>query len=300
MQIFYDDDGEKMLVDGEYLKKSILRSDLVPIPMTLEVDVRVEIDSIQFFKEGKQIHTGNGDEFTIIKSEVISSGKIQGGNMAQYMSITAVLSAFVNACFVKDRSIRKVKTSLVDIYRSIGCKLSAVDGDFTVPVFNCLSGEPPSFQIAAILQESAGVICWRDGRLVFRPLADLFKQEAITDLPIISAESVSSGFLERHEIPTFYSIDAAGEFIYGNKSKARSARFVADKDIVTLRNMSTCLVLKQVSRISYNENIVAGDLIQVSADEQLVVITAAHVYSVGMDGDAPRQYTKLWLGELHK
>jgi len=64
--------------------------------------------------------------------------------------------------------------------------------------------------------------------------------------------------------------------------------------------MSTCLILKQISRISYNDNIVAGDLIQVSADEKLIVITAAHVFSGGIDGDPARQYTKLWLGELHK
>lgn len=300
MQVFYDDGGEKQLIDGEYLKKYVLRNDLVPIPVTLEIDVRVEVDSMAFFEEGKKLYTANGDEFTILKSEVVSSGKVQGGNLAQYVEIIAVLSALVNACYVRDKPMRKLKTNLTDIYRSVGCKLQAVEGDFSVPVFNCLTGEPPTFQIAKILQESAGVIAWRDGKLFFKPVLDLFKQEALTDIPITSAESIQSGFLERHEIPTFYSIDESGNFIYGNKEKARTARFVADKDVITLRNMSTCLVLKQVSRIGYNDNIVAGDLIQVSADEFLVVITVAHVFSMGIDGDAPRQYTKLWLGELHK
>lgn len=300
MQLFYDDEGEPQLVDGQYLKKFVLRNDLVPIPVTLEVEVRVEEDTKPYFEQGKKLYTVNGDEFVILKSEVVSSGKVQGGNLAQYVAVIAVLSSVIDACYVKDRSIRKVKTNLSDIYRTIGCKLDSIDGDFTVPTFNCMAGEPPSFQISVILQESAGVMCWRDGQLSFRPLVSLFAQEAITDIPVTSAENIASGFLERHEIPTFYSVDDSGNFIYGNKEKARSARFVANKDEITLRNMSTCLLLKQVSRIGYNDTIVAGDLIQVSDSESLVVITAAHVFAAGVDGDAPQQYTKLWLGELHK
>lgn len=300
MQVFYEDGGDKLLVDGEYIKKAVIRSDLVPIPVTLELDIRVEEDSKIFFEQGKKLYTGNGDEFTILKSEVVSSGKIQGGNMAQFVSIIAVLSALIDACYVKDRSIRKVKTNLSDVYRSIGCKLQGIDGDFSVSEFNCLAGEPPSFQISVILQESGGVITWLDGRLGFKTYNDLFSQEPLTDIPIYSAESVSSGFIERHEIPTFYSVNDQGDFIYGNQNKSRTLRFVPNKDEITLRNMSTCLVLKQVSRIGYNDNIRAGDLIQVNEKDSLVVITAAHVFSVGIDGDPARQYTKLWLGELHK
>lgn len=300
MQIFFDDDGERSLIDGEYLRKYVLRNDLVPVPVTIEADIRAEEESLIFFETGKKLYTANDDEFTIIKSEVVKSGKMQGEGMAQYVSIIAVLASVADVCYVKDRAIRKLQTSLSDIYRSIGCSLNGIVGDFTVPTFNCTAGEPPSYQIAVILQESAGVVCWRDGELSFKSLNSLFEQEALTDIPITSAESLSSGFLERHSIPSFYSTDESGEFIYGNKEKARTARFVADKDIITLRNMSTCLVLKQVSRIAFNDNIVAGDLIQINASEKLVVMTAAHVFSAGVDGDSAQQYTKLWLGELHK
>lgn len=300
MQIFYEDDGEKLLVDGEYLKKFILRNDLVPIPVTIEADIRAEDESLRFFEQGKKIYTANDDEFVIIKSKVVKSGKMQGVNMAQYVSVIAVLSSVVEACYIKNRAIKKTSTSLSDIYRSIGCRLESINGDITVPVFNCAAGEPPSFQIAVILQESAGTICWRDGVLSFKRLIELFKQEALNDIPITSAESLKSGFLERHEIPSFYSTDENGNFIFGNQEKSRTARYVANKDLMTLRNMSTCLVLKQISRINYNDNIVAGDLIQINESESLVVITAAHVFSAGVDGDSPQQYSKLWLGELHR
>lgn len=300
MQIFYDDGGEKQLVDGQFLKSFVLRNDLVPIPVTLEAEIRAEDEVLPFFEQGKKVYTANGDEFIILKSEPISSGRVQGGNIAQVVKIIAVLSSLTNACYVKERSIYKKNTTLADIYRALGCKADSIQGDLTVPLFNCMAGDSPSYQIAVILQESAGVMRWRDGQLSFMRLDDLFKQEAITDVPITAAETVQSGFLERHEIPTFYSVDDNGEFIYGNKDKARTARFVPNKDALTLKNMSTCLILKQISRISYNDNIVAGDLIQVSADEKLIVITAAHVFSGGIDGDPARQYTKLWLGELHK
>lgn len=300
MQIFYDDEGEKQVVSGEYLKKFILRNDLVPVPVTLEVDVRVEDEAKKFFEEGCKIYTANSDEFIILKSEPVISGKVQGNNIAQYVSITAVLSNMANICFARETALKKVNTSLADIYKTLGCRVAKVESDITVPVFNCMKGEPPSFQIACILQESGGVIRWKDGKLAFFRLQALFQQEVLTDVPIASASTVKSGFLERHEIPSFYSVDDAGNFIYGDIKKARSARFVANKDLATLQNMSKCLVLKQVSRIDYNENIVAGDLIQVSKDEQLVVMTAVHVFSAGVDGDMPRQYTKLWLGEICK
>lgn len=299
MQLFYDDDGEKQLVDGEYLKSYVLRNDLVPVPVTLEADIRVDAESIKFFEQGMKVYTAGDDEFIILKSEPMSSGKVQGGDVAQLVRIIAVLSSLVNACYVKEKSIRKTNTTLADIYRSIGCRADTMQGDLTVPSFNCMAGESPSYQIAVILQESAGVIRWRAGELAFVRLDDLFKQEPITDIPIVAGETVVSGFLERHEIPSFYSVDENGEFIYGNKEKARTARFVANKDLLTLKNMSKCLVLKQVSRIAYNDNICAGDLIQVGPEENLVVITAVHVFTKGTDGDSPRQYTKLWLGELH-
>lgn len=300
MQLYYQENGEFNAVDGQFLKMFILRNDLVPIPVTIEADIRIQDESLHLFGEGCKLQTANGDEFTIIKSKLVSSGKVQGTDIAQYVSIIAVISSMVNACFIKDRPIRKVKTSLSEIYRSIGCTFNSIEGDFAVPVYNCLVGEPPSFQIAQILQENAGVMSWRDGKLRFIRVVDLFKQEPLSSTPIIAGEGLDSGFLERFEVPSFYSIDKNGAFIYGNKEKARTARFIPNKDLATLRNMSTCLVLKQISRIAYNDNIVAGDLLRVSETESLVVITVAHVFSAGIDGDQPRQYTKLWLGELYK
>lgn len=305
MQIYYDDDGEKTLLDGKFLKSCVVRTDLVPIPVTVEAEIRVDSSTKHFFEQGSTIYTSNQDEFVIIKSEEITSDKVQVKDLAQSMKIIAVLSSVVDAAYVKEKSIKKDKTTLTNIYRIIGCKLKKIVGDFTVPTFCCLAGDPPTFQIAMILQESGGVICWREGELHFIALRDLFSQEVLTDIPIVSAQNVQNGFMERHEIPSFYSINEAGEFIYGNREKARTARFIANKDEVTLRNMSTCLVKKQESRIAYNENINAGDLIRVGVDENnnpinLVVITAAHVFSAGIDGDTPQQYTKLWLGELHQ
>lgn len=300
MQLFYQDGEEFSLINSQFIKKFILRSDLVPIPVTIEADIRVQPDSQGYFDEGKLLQTANGDEFSIIKSKLISSGKVQGDNVAQYVSIIAVLSSMREACFLKKQPIRKYKTTLSDIYRSIGCKFSSIEGDFAVPVYNCLVGEPPSFQIAQILQENAGVMSWRDGKLKFVRVEDIFKQEPLEGIPIIAGEGLESGFLERHAVPTFVSTDQNGEFIVNENPKARTVRYVPNKNKATLRNMGICLVLKQISRIAYNGNIIAGDLVKVSESEKLAVITVAHVYSAGIDGDPPRQYTKLWLGELHK
>lgn len=301
MQLLYKDESNEFIeINGGFIKKIVIRSDLVPIPMTLEADIRVDEDSLHYFLEGSELQLGNGDQFTIIKSRLINSGNVQGRNVARFMSVIAVLTPLVNACFVRDRPIRRKNTTLAGVYRAIGCTFRSIEGDFAVPVYNCLVGEPPSFQIAQILQENAGVMSWRDGNLKIERVEELFKKEPILNMPLIRGEEIGSQFLARHEVPTFYSMDKNGNPIFGDQKKARTARYVPNKDLATLRNMSTCLVLKQVSRVAYKPNIIAGDLLRISADEKLAVITVAHVFSAGIDGDPPRQYSKLWLGELRK
>lgn len=300
MQLYYDDEGQKSLIRGDFIKKSVIRTDLVPIPITLEAQIRIDSESSSFFEEGKKIYTEHYDELTIVKSEPIKSGRVQGDQEAQFVSIIAVLAATKEAAFIMERAIIKQNSSLAAIYRSVGCSLKQIEGDFAVPYFACFAGEAPTFHIGRILQENGGVMRWKDGKLSFIPLRDLFTQEPVTDITISSGIDINSGFLERHDIPTYYSIDDNGNFIFGNRAKARKAKYVAGKDEITLRNMSRCLILAKTLQIAYNNNVVAGDLVQMDAENSFVVITSASVFAAGTDGDPPQQYTKLWLGVLYE
>lgn len=287
-------------IRGDLIKSSVLRSDLAPIPLTLEAEIRVDDDMARRLAEGCVLTLGSGDAMRIVKSVKTVGRATQGKHEIAAVHITAMLDACHGIAFVRSRAIIKESAALSAIYRAAGAALQAVDADFPAPRFSCLVGDTPSFHISRVLQEEGGVVRWKAGRLKFFRLPDLFKQKAVTDLPNNASDDVASGFLERHEIPSFFSLNEAGSFVFGNRTKPRSVRYSPFKDVQRLRSMSRCLVLRKILKIDYAGQVAAGDLINFAGGDQLCVITAAHVFESGTDGSGSNQYTRLWLGSLEQ
>lgn len=286
-------------IRGDLIKSAVVRSDLTPIPMTFEADIRTDSDMASFLAEGKLL-TVNGDFFRIIA--LPADGKppmAQGDNGMESTKIIALLDSCCNAAFIRSKALTVEKTTLAAIYKASGASLKAVDADISVPYFCCLSGGCPTMPIAQVLQEQGGVVRWKNGKLTFFRLPDLFNQKIALSLKDGDTENVNSGFLERHEVPSFYSIADDGGFIYGNRTKPRTATYVPNKNEQQLQNMSRCLIhRKQVPRMSMSPDIAAGDLIGIDNGKTLVVITAAHAFMGGGDGSGSDAYTRLWLGDL--
>lgn len=299
MELYFGEDGDQR-IRGDFIRRAVLRSDLVPIPLTLEAEIRVETDTAHHFEVGKKVTTYAGDALEIIKSEHIQQARMQDGDLAGSVRFIAILQTVSQVAFIKARAVIKRNASLSEVYRACGATLRGIEGDFAVPRFACLAGEAHTFHISRALQEAGGVVRWRDGGLSFIPLGALFSQEPVDIIVDSSSDDVESGFLERHEIPWFYGLDADGEFVHGNRGKARAARFQPGAGVMTLRNMTECLVLSKVTRLKYTEKVAAGDLIEVIGGEPLVVMTAAVLFAPGADGDEPEQYTRVWLGRLEK
>lgn len=291
-------------IRGDLIKSAVLRSDLSPVPVTLEAEIRLDEGMAKLLSEGESVTTGEGDAIRIIKSVRNDSPVIQGAREISTMRITGLLDACQSAdsssgiAFVRSRAIIKEDVTLSAIYRAAGARIRAVDADFHVPRFCCPIGGTPSFHIARILQEEGGTVRWKAGRLQFMRLGDLLKQDAIADLPNNSSDDIASGFLERHEVPWFYSLNASGDATFGNQSKPRNVRYSPFKNEQKLRNMSRCLVQRKVSKIGLAENISAGDAINFLGYGKLAVITAAHVFESGTDGGSCNQYTRIWTGSV--
>ena len=281
---------------GDLVKCSILRSDLSPVPVTLEAEIRVDDGLSRLLAEGEVITTGSGDALRILKSVRTTSRESQGAREPSVLSITAALDACHKVAFVRARAIVKENASLSAIYRASGSSLRAIDADFPVPRFTCLIGGTPSFPIAQILQEEGGVVRWKAGQLRFIRLKDLFRQKASANLPSNASDDLDSEFLERHEIPSFFSAGVDGGLIFGDFSKPRTVSFSPHANVQRLSNMSQCLVQRKITKIDYASQLCAGDLIEFVGGPPLVIITAAHVFENGEDGQ--NQYTRLWLGAL--
>lgn len=296
--IIYLSNGKQ--IRGDLLKSAVLRSDMSPVPVTLEAEIRTDDDFSKYLAEGELLTVGgaSGDVLRIIKSNRVINRMVQGEREMSAIQVTAILDACQSIAFVRSRAIIKENTALSAIYRAAGANIKAIDADFPIPRFYCPVGDTPSFHITRALQEEGGVVRWKSGRLKFFRLPDLFKQKEVITLPNNASDDVDSGFLERHEIPWFYSLDEAGAIIFGNQQRPRSVRFSPFKNVQRLRNMSRCLVQRKVSKINLNPKLSAGDLINFVDGVPLCVITAAHVFENDTDGSGSNQYSRLWLGSL--
>lgn len=281
---------------GDLVKSSVLRSSLSPIPVMLEAQIRVDDESARMLVKGETLTTGAGDVLRILKSVRAIARESQGAREPSVLSVTAALDACHKIAFVRGRAVIKESASLAAIYRASGASLQTIDADFPVPRFACLIGETPSFHIARILQEEGGVVRWKAGKLKFLRLKELFTQKAAANLPSNASDDLDSGFLERHEIPAFFSVGAGGALVFGDFSKPRAVRFSPHTNTQRLRNMSQCLIQRKIIKIDYAAQLCAGDLIEFVGGPPLVIITAAHVFENGEDGQ--NQYTRLWLGAL--
>lgn len=287
---------------GDWIKSATLRSDCAPVPLTLEADLRAGDDQVDAqLAEGKTITVAGADTLRILKSTRVAERLVQGDRQMAGTRIVAALDACAAAAMVRRTPIIKENARLAEIYRAAGATLRGIDADFAVDRFCCPAGSVPTYAIAAALQEEGGVVRWRAGRLQFIRLADLFKGKPVMNLPNNASDDVRSGFLERHTVPWFYSLNEAGEPVYGNRGKERVARYAPFTNEQRLRNMTRCLVRRKVVRIALNVAVCAGDLIELHDGLKLAVITAAHAFASGTDAGGTREaYTRLWLGSLEE
>ena len=281
---------------------SVLRSDLAPIPVTLEADIRAGDDQFdKLLSEGRLISTASGDEFYIVKSVRIDGSTVQDDRRLSGYRITAIINACLPVAFVRSRAIIKENASLAAIYRAAGATIRGIDGDFPVPRFYCPVGETPTFHIAKILQEQGGVVRWKNHRLQFFTLSDLMRQKVSRTISGNATDTVQTGFLERHSVPFFFSLNEAGAFVFGNRSKPRKALYSRFKNVQRLRNLTRCLIHRKTAKMPYDIRICAGDVIQDLDGTKYAVQTAAHVYESGTDsGDMQNAYTRVWLATVEE
>lgn len=283
-------------IRGDLILRAELRSDLSPIPVTLQADVRTDSSVLAQLAEGKIITTGNGDRLRIICSKPTTGKAVQDGKIDAAVRVVAFLDDCAPAAFVRDRAIILAGQTLQTIYRAAGCALRPVAADFAVPRFVCLVGDTPTVHIARALQEAGGVVRWKHGRMQFFRLQDLMRQPPSITVPDVASDDVQSGFLERHEAAFFFSVAPDGSIVHGNRAKARIGRFAPHQDASSLQNMTRVLVRRKVTKVDYAANLAAGDLVDYAGNGAQAIITALHFYESGSNGGGHQSYTKLWCG----
>lgn len=272
----------------------ILRTDLTPVPVSLELDVLHSDELEKELAEGKTLFVnGKATELQVIKSHIKQSPQIPDRGIIQ---VTAVLSSCVAIGYRRQKAVILANNSLGAIYKACGAKVS-IKNDFTVPLFVSFLGQVPSEMIAKVLQEEAAIVRFNGKQLDCVRLADLMKQKPKVSLPQGTGEQIASGFLERHLVPSYYSTTDNRAIIKGNTKKVRAMQYTPRHSERSSNNMTAAMITKQVINLSYNEDYQAGDIFNIGS-VPMAIITAAHVFETENEGEGGNQYTRLWLGEL--
>lgn len=288
-------EGAASALRGDLIVRSVLRSDLTPVPQTIELEVRETVDT-EPLRLGSKMRVGP-TEFVVVKS---SPGELAANPQGDRPVVTRKLIGLLASCAPiaqrTQRSIVRYGASLGEIYRACGAQVR-IEQDFSVGVFACYKGMTPSFEIAKTLQEEAGVLVFANGRVSFRRLDELIKSDPVITLREDSLEGVESDFLERHLVPFAFSTNPAGAIIATRSEAGRGVMYRPRADTRTLNNLSAALVMRRKGSSTLAPQVQAGMRINVGTTPY-VAITAAHVVDVGPDGADVEQYTKLWLGEV--
>ena len=295
MNVYLKENGEQ--IPGDLILKWVLRSDLTPVPRTLEMVVKL-IDGLQAkLAVGNAIWTGRENlKYQIVKVDRADpTGVVQGKDQLQAMKVTALLASCVQIAYRIPRAVVQQNATLGALFRACGAQAS-IGNDFTVPRFTCLKGRVPSFQLAMALQEEGAALVLRNKQISATRLADLFKQQAMDAVGQADTSAMmESEFLERHEIPAYFSTDETGAFVMGALETDRNMQYRPRTDERTLRNLSKVLVTRKVMNSDLCEQINAGDLLNIDGTK-LVVITAAHAMEL-QEGTVSSK-SRLWLGAM--
>lgn len=295
MNVYLSENGNQ--IPGELVLRWVSRSDLTPVPRTIEMTVKVTGDIQDKLKVGAFFWTGR----EMLKYEIIKvdradpAGAVQGSEQLQAMTVTAFLASCARIGYRRATAVISVNQTLGAIYRACGAT-TQIGSDFNVARFSCLKGQVPSFALAVALQEESAALVLRDKKISVMRLSDLFTQQPIDAVGQADTSAmISSEFLERHEVPMYFSTDDKAASVMGASEEARTGIYWPRTDERTLRNMSRVLVLRKVVPAAMCQEIIAGDLMNIDG-EKLVVMTAAHCFEQ-RDGTTDTK-SRIWLGAM--
>lgn len=295
MNVYLREGGD--LLPADVMLKWVGRSDLTPIPRSLEFTVKL-IDGVQErLKAGTSIWAGRENlRYEIVKTDRAQPlGQVQGKSQQQAMKVTALLHRCASVARPLNSAVILTNTTLGAIYRACGAFMP-VASDFAVPRFTCFKGHEPSYPLAQALQEEGAALVLRNGSITAMRLTDMAKQAPLADIgQVDSSAKIESEFLQHQDVPSFYSVNDSAAIVRGQMGQARRVAFMARADERQLRNASCVLVRSKTVDSNICQQYQAGDVLRVGGDN-LVIITAAHAFE-NLEG-AQESRSRLWLGSL--
>lgn len=291
-----------VLASGEAISASdllsaTLRSDCVPVPVTLELTVRsTEVLKKALVEDAVLLITDEYIPVVIVKSQHVDTQTIKDGERVGGIACVCILTGCKSLIEPTNKAIILKDTTVNEVYRACGAK-TLFGSDIPLPEFVCLRGRKPSLEITKYLQQEAAVIYHRDGRLHAVRIEQLLQQEAVERFDPSALQWIKNALVTEYSLPSLITIANDGTNIEGDLSISRPVGYMPRLDSRRLRNMEKVLITKATLMRPLNTNMQAGQVILVN-DQKFLFLTAAHRFDTAALGGATAQATKVWLANL--
>lgn len=291
MRIIIEKTGE--LIDNSVLIQAVLRYDLVPVPCSLEIKLRLNDKPLTV--GDKLLLLDDEIPFVIIAEQSDISDLVQGSSLLGVKSYIAILDGLQSIIQPTKKAILLERTSFKQAYQSCGAKGITFNKDIPLLEFDCFFGQVPSFEIAKRCCEEASVILFDGKKINAVRLDELVKPSY--EMSKMAIEWENQQVLEHHKIHHYVSIDKDGSTVLDNMQQQQTANYYPNMDSRRLRNLRKVLVRKGWFQRAINLNIKAGDVFNVDG-EKFIALTVAHVYATGSYDGQYGAYTKVWLSQV--
>lgn len=282
---------------GDLITRVVLRTDLTPIPSSVEISAPATRETTAALGEGVTVKVGaEQTEYEIVRTVDTPAGAAQGARELKPIRVTGILKSCAALGKRLQRSVIREGSAWGDIYRSVGAT-AVIATDFPVPVFGAFVGMYPTSEVARVLQEEGAIVFYAGGKLHFRRIAELMAAPADVTFDADRTEVIASSFLENHAIPLTIATAPDGTVITAGRDTSRGINYRPRADARILRNMGTVLVQRRKMREALSPRFNAGMRVDI-AGKPHIVITAAHARVAASEAAGAEEFTQLWLGEL--
>ena len=287
------------VISASELIVATLRTDLVPVPVSVEFAVKHTKELEQQLVYGAELLvTDIPHSFEIVYANPIKSQTIKEDGRIGGISCIAVLKGCKKLLSFASNATILEQTSFNAAYRACGASNIRLGEDIPLPEFICLKGRLPTERLALYLQQEAAVICFKNLKISALKLDAIFKQDTVLKLDPSEIQWIDSKVLEKHQKSSYVAVETDGSTIGDDTTtQGQSVIQKAGLDARQLKNLEKVLIPRGIVHRPLNFELNAGDVVEIDK-KNYVILTAAHHVETGAIGGNVGSETKLWLASL--
>ena len=271
------------------------RTDLVPVPVSLELVTKRTTELTEALALGQLIQVGE-QSLKIIKSSQIKSDTIQDDQLLGGIAVTAIPDGLHNLIYPASRAIILRQTGFAQAYRASGAGMRILR-DIPLPDFVCLRGQIPTTEIARRLQQECAVMAPEASGLEVVRLDDLMKAEPVAALDAAAVQWQDNPHATTRQIPQIATLAPDGSLVTMGQPDQPTVIYQPRLDGRRNRNMQRVLCTRATISRPMDKRFQAGRIVQVG-DRRLVILTTLDVVTTGAMGGGSAAMTQCWLAMI--